>query len=84
MLQLRNTRIYKSLFENLATGVAIQEEGVALAFVKEAGETKVQPSTGAAGERFAGFAIARNMPPQTLPQDDTGAIAAWLAGGAGK
>ena len=24
------------------------------------------------------------MPPQTLPQDDTGAIAAWLAGGAGK
>lgn len=72
MLQLRNTRIYKSLFENLATGVAIQEEGVALAFVKEAGETKVQPSTGAAGERFAGFAIARNMPPQTLPMVEEG------------
>jgi len=72
MLQLRNTRIYKSLFENLATGVAIQEEGVALAYVKEAGETKVQPSTGADGERFAGFAIARNLPPQTLPLVEEG------------
>lgn len=76
MLQLRNTRIYKSLFETLATGVAIQEEGVALAFVKEAGETKVQPSTGAAGERFAGIAIARNMPPATLPLVEEGVIGA--------
>lgn len=67
MLQLRNTRIYKSLFENLATGIAIQEEGVALEYIKEAGETKVQPSTGTAGARFAGIAIARNMPPATLP-----------------
>lgn len=74
MLQLRNTRIFKTLFENLATGVAIQEEGVALAFVKEAGETKVQPSTGAAGERFAGIAIARNMPPATLPLVEEGVV----------
>lgn len=74
MLQLRNTRIFKTLFENLATGIAIQEEGVALVFVKENGETKVQPSTGAAGERFAGVAIARNMPPATLPLVEEGVI----------
>jgi hypothetical protein len=80
MLQLRSTRLYKSLFEALATGVAIQEEGIALAFVKENGETKVQPSTGAAGERFAGVAIARNMPPASVPLVEEGIVA---AGGSG-
>jgi hypothetical protein len=80
MLQLRTTRIFKSLFENLATGVAIQEEGVALAFVKEAGETKVQLSTGAAGEVFAGFAIARNMPPATIPMVEEGVVEASASG----
>jgi hypothetical protein len=80
MLQLRNTRIFKSLFENLATGVAIQEEGIALAFVKEAGSTKVQPSTGAAGEVFAGFALARNMPPATLPLVEDGVVDASATG----
>lgn len=67
MIQLLNTRLYKSLFETLAAGVAIQEEGIAMVFVKENGETKVQPSTGAAGEIFAGLALARNLPPSTLP-----------------
>lgn len=67
MIQLRNSRFYKNLFEALATGVVIQEEGVALVFVKENGETKVQVSTGAAGERFAGLAMARNLPPNAVP-----------------
>jgi hypothetical protein len=76
MLQLRTTRIFKSLFEDLASGVAIQEEGVALAFVKEGGDTKVRPSTGAAGEVFAGFALARNMPPASVPLVEQGTSAA--------
>lgn len=76
MLQLLNTRFFKSLFENLATGVAISEEGIALVFTKEGGETKVQPSTGAAGERFAGVALARNLPPAALPIVEEGLIGA--------
>jgi len=72
MIQLRNTRVYKILMEVLAVGATIQEEGVALAYVKENGETKVRPSTGAAGELFAGFAIARNMPPNTMPMVEEG------------
>lgn len=74
MLQMRNTRLYKSLFEQLASGVMIQEEGIALGYIKENGETVVQPSTGANGERFAGIALARNMPPNTLPMVEEGSI----------
>lgn len=72
MMQLRNTRLYKSLFENLASGSAISEEGVALTYVKEAGETKVE--IGVAGGLFAGLAMARNMPPQSLPLVESGVI----------
>lgn len=67
MIQLRDLRLIKVLNETLASGTVISEEGVALAFVKENGETKVIPSTGAAGEKFAGVAIARNTPPHTVP-----------------
>lgn len=76
MLQLRQSTFYKTLFETLASGVAIQEEGIALVFVKEDGDTKVIPSTGAAGERFAGIAIARNMPPAQVPAVEEGVISA--------
>ena len=72
MLQLRNTRLYKSLFENLASGVAISEEGVALTYVKEGGETKVE--IGKVGGKFAGIALARNMPPAALPMVEGGVI----------
>jgi hypothetical protein len=78
MLQMRNTRLYKSLFEALASGTSVQEEGVALTFVKENGETKVE--IGVAGGKFAGVAIARNMPPATLPLVEEGAIPASGAG----
>jgi hypothetical protein len=78
MLQLRNTRLYKSLFETLANGVAIQEEGVALTYVKEDGTTKVQ--IGEAGGRFAGIAMARNMPPQTVPLVESGVIPSAASG----
>lgn len=72
MLQLRNTRLYRSLFDNLASGVSISEEGVALTYVKEAGETKVE--IGVAGGEFAGVALARNLPPSTLPMVESGVI----------
>ncbi len=74
MLQLRNTRLYKSLFENLASGVTIPEEGIALTYVKEGGDTKVE--LGIAGGMFAGVALARNLPPSTLPMVETGVIPA--------
>ena len=78
MMQLRNTRLYKSLFENLASGTTIQEEGVALTYVKENGETKVE--IGVAGGLFAGVAMARNMPPATLPIVESGLIPSTGAG----
>lgn len=72
MLQMRNSRFAKMLPELLASGVAIQEEGVALTFVKENGETKVE--IGVAGGKFAGVAIARHSPPSLLPMVESGAI----------
>ena len=67
MLQLRGTRLLKTAFETLATGVSIQEEGCALVYVKEGGDTKVVLSTGTGTEKLAGLALARNMPPALYP-----------------
>ena len=78
MIQLRNTRLYKSLFENLAPGVAIQEEGVAMTFIKIDGETKVQ--IGKPGDRFAGLAMARNMPPSFYPIVEGGVVPTTATG----
>lgn len=76
MLQLRSSNFYKTLFETLASGIVIQEEGIALSFVKENGETRVAPCTGAPGESFAGITIARNMPPAQVPNVEEGTIPA--------
>ena len=43
MLQLRETRIIRSLPERVAPGVVIPEEGIPLSYVKVDGETCVQP-----------------------------------------
>lgn len=67
MLQLRETRIVRNKHENVLPGVIIAEEGIALVFVKDGGETKVQPSTGAANEVFAGVSLSRNTAPASLP-----------------
>ena len=72
MLQMRNTRLFKSVFEALASGVSIQEEGVPMTYIKENGDTKVE--IGVANAKFAGIAIARNMPPATLPMVEAGVI----------
>lgn len=76
MLQLRETRLFKSTFEILASGTAIQEEGCALVYVKEQGETRVQLSTGTDGEKLAGIALVRNIPPALVPLFETVVVAA--------
>jgi len=76
MLQLRETRVVYTGHEAVATGVVINEEGIALAYVKENGATKVQPCTGVAGEIFAGVSLSRNAPPAALPMVNEGIIAA--------
>ena len=67
MLQLRETRIIRSLPERVAPGVVIPEEGIPMSYVKVDGETCVQPCTGAADEIFAGVSLSRNSPPAALP-----------------
>lgn len=67
MLQLLNTRIVISQPEDVLTGVIIPEEGLALSYVKDGVDTKVQLSTGVADEVFAGVSFSRNCPPAFLP-----------------
>ncbi len=67
MLQQRETRQVRSRFNPLLSGEVIAEEGIALVYVKEDGETKVKKSTGTAGEIFAGVSSSRNAPPAFLP-----------------
>lgn len=69
MLHMIDTRITLARHANVLPGVLIPEEGIALVYVKQDGETYVQPSTGAAGEAllFAGVSMERYAPPRTLP-----------------
>lgn len=80
MLQLRETRLIRSLPELLLPGVdAPLEEGGALVYVKGAdGETYVRTSTGNAGEIFAGVGFGRQMPPQLVPISDSVVVDASL------
>jgi len=75
MLQLRETRIVLTQISDVLSGHVVAEEGVALAYVKEGAETKVQTSTGVAGEIFAGVSLSRNVPPAVLPLVIDGLIA---------
>ena len=72
MLQFQQSRFTKMLSERLATGTVLSEEGQALVAQKENGELVVVPSTGVAGELFAGISIIRNAPPAAVPvvEDD--------------
>ncbi len=76
MLLLNATTIVKTNFAPLVPASNISEEGLALAFTRVNGELAVAPSTGAAGEEFAGFALTRNAPPATLPNVETVVIPA--------
>jgi hypothetical protein len=66
MIKLQKTRIIKSFHRNVATGYDINQEGVALVYINEAGEAKVRPSSGVAGEKFAGFSLSQVQVPGEL------------------
>lgn len=68
MLQLANTRFGHSFHRDVATGNVVDVEGSALAYVMEGGKAKVRKSTGAAGERFAGFSLSRNTQQSRLTE----------------
>jgi len=67
MIQQKYTRVFSTEHRPVETGVIIEDEGMALVFVREGDRTVVRPSTGASGEKLAGFSLARNCPPQFLP-----------------
>lgn len=69
MLLQKYTRQFLTEHRPVAPGVQINEEGVALVYVRVAGQSElaVAPSTGAANEVFAGFSWTRNHPPAYLP-----------------
>ncbi len=79
MLQLRETRIVRSSHAPILSTAIIPEEGIALVYEKEDGETKVKPSTGAPGEIFAGVSVARNVPPGQVPNYESGVLDATLS-----
>ena len=72
MLSYSQTFQNKSAQADIVTGASFKEEGVAAVFSREDnGQVKIKPSTGAAGEVFAGFTVERNVPPEFLPQVET-------------
>lgn len=71
MLKLQKTRIIKSFHRNVATGYDVNQEGVPLVYVNEAGEGKVRPSLGAPGEKFAGVSVSQVQIPGQLTAIET-------------
>ena len=69
MMQLANTRFGSTFHRDVATGVTIKTEGVALVYVMEQGKAKVRPSTGVEGESFAGFSYSRNSQAQRMTEE---------------
>lgn len=69
MLQLSNTRFGSTFHRDVATGVTIHTEGVALVAVMEQGKMKVRPSTGVANEVFVGFSLSRNSQSLRLTEE---------------
>lgn len=67
MIEQKYTRIFNTEHRPVETGVVIPDEGVSLVYAKEAERTVVRPSTGAAGEIFAGLSMSRNAPPLFVP-----------------
>lgn len=78
MLYNNATDIVMTQEHDLLPGTIIHEEGLALVWTKEGGETYLRPSTGATGEKFAGFAISRALPPATQVRIEEGTIDATL------
>lgn len=66
MLFQNATAIVQTQEADLLPGEVIHEEGLALVWVREGGHSFLRLSTGAADEVFAGFALARSMPPANM------------------
>ena len=66
MLFQNATEIVQTQEADLLPGEVIHEEGVALVWVREGGNSFLRLSTGAHGESFAGFALSRSMPPSHM------------------
>ena len=66
MLFQNATEIVQTQEADLLPGEVIHEEGVALVWVREGGNSFLRLSTGAQGESFAGFALSRSMPPSHM------------------
>lgn len=67
MLNYESTRFVKTTQSDVVEGAAFLDEGIAAVYVRDGGTTRIQPSTGAAGEVFAGFSLETNVPPQFMP-----------------
>tara|TARA_B100000700_G_scaffold88627_1_gene99933 strand:- start:48907 stop:49593 length:687 start_codon:yes stop_codon:yes gene_type:complete len=67
MINQKYTRLFNTEHRPVETGVIIPDEGIALVYTKEGDKTVVRPSTGAAGEHFAGLSLSRNAPPLFMP-----------------
>lgn len=66
MIKYIATRFHRTDSKPLAAGSAINEEGTSLVFIKENGKLVVKPSTGAAGEIFAGVSTGVRRKPKYL------------------
>tara|TARA_Y100001963_G_C6765817_1_gene442142 strand:+ start:746 stop:1447 length:702 start_codon:yes stop_codon:yes gene_type:complete len=66
MLNYKKTRLTATSSHPIVEGAQINEEGLAMVKVRSEGQTEIQPSTGAAGEIFAGFAYHRVSSPSYL------------------
>lgn len=78
MLVQKYTRLFLTEHRAVQDGLFLTEEGIALVAVKQGNETVVRPSTGAEGEVFAGFSLARNSPPAILPWVGEGRVPSTL------
>ena len=65
MLKMMETRILRSVHEEVLDGVQIADEGVPLEYVKQDGKTKVDVASGAG--LFAGVSQSRDAPPMVVP-----------------
>lgn len=76
MFQLLETRIVRTKHADIAPGVDIPDEGIALVWTKANGKSCVQPSAGVAGEVFAGVSLSRSVPPLFVPKVEEGIVPA--------
>ncbi len=69
MLHFELSKLFQTVERPVATGATVTQEGSAL--VWDAVNGGVKPSTGAAGEIFAGVSFSQQMTPLALPQVDS-------------